>query len=118
MSDYSIRFIGHMDEMKRPDGFPKEIHFDMFARVNNEEDLREAINEYAKTLIKQQCMIVPADHSEIEDKTKMKFDSKIMVPMSSLVYISTQTKRIDGEIPGVGLAGELQLSDGSKVSLQ
>ena len=103
---------------KRPEGFPHEIYVDTFARVEKEVDVVKHINDWSKIFINQQCMIVPKDGIRWEDLQVLSFDTRILVPLHMITFISTETKRIVGEIPGIGEDGMTQLSDGTKVSIQ
>jgi hypothetical protein len=112
---YYVRFTGHVDETRRPVGFPKEVYADFTWQVENEAELRYNINEMSKVFVGQHCMIVPKDTAQIEEPLKPKFDSRILVPLTMITHISTTTKKIVGEMPTVGADGTSQLIDGTKV---
>jgi hypothetical protein len=116
--DYLVRFIGHIDEHRRPVDFPKEIYSDLYVRVKDDQELKAAINEQSKTFILQQCMVVPKEPGAIEEMHKARFDTRMMVMLNMLTHIDTITKKITGEIPEVGKDGTPQLMDGTKVDLQ
>lgn len=116
--DYMVRFIGHIDERKRPESFPKEVYADMFARVGTEQDLKKAINDYSMLFMTQQCMVVPKEPGGLEDMLKPKYDARIMVPIHMITYIETVTKKISGEIPEINTDGIAMLTDGTKVTVQ
>ncbi len=118
MSDYRVRFIGHIDDRKRPEGFPREVYSDIFCRVKNEQELKAAINEQSKVFILQQCMVVPKGDVLVEDMSKVRFDTRMMVMMHMITHIDTITTKIIGEIPEVGEDGTPQMMDGTKVNLQ
>jgi hypothetical protein len=112
---YFVRFCGHIDETRRPAGFPKEVYADFTWQVQDEHELRYNINEMSKVFVGQSCMIVPRDPDEIQSAGLPKFDSRILVPLHLITYISTETKRIIGEMPTAGLDGTTQLIDGTRV---
>jgi hypothetical protein len=112
---YFVRFIGHLDETRRPAGFPDEVYADFTWQVENEMELRYNINEMSKVFVGQHCMIVPKEASQIEDPARPKFDSRILVPIHMLTHISTETKKIIGDMPTTGTDGTPQLIDGTKV---
>jgi hypothetical protein len=112
---YFVRFIGHIDETRRPVGFPTEIYADFTWQVENEQELRYNINEMSKVFVGQHCLIVPRDADEIQVMGLPKFDSRILVPIHMVTHISTETKKIIGEMPIANLDGTSQLIDGTKV---
>jgi hypothetical protein len=69
----------------------------------------------SKVFVAQHSMIVPENPDEIQVPGLPKFDSRILVPIGMLTHISTQTKRIIGEMPTAGLDGTPQLIDGTRV---
>ncbi len=119
MADFLVRFIGHIDETRRPDGFPKQIYSDMVCRVNGEAELKDMINGRCQQLIHDQFMIVPKDvTAESSIVKKAVRDDRMMVTMHLITHITTQTKQIVGEVPTVDENGNLSMSDGSKAVIQ
>lgn len=120
MTDWHIRFIGHIDETRRPVDFPKEIYSDLYVRADNPTGLRQAINSQCQVFINEDCMIVPKDPGAIEEFTAQHIpaDSRMLVPFHMLTHITTVTKRIIGEIPQLDENNVPQVSDGSKVRIQ
>jgi hypothetical protein len=116
--DYMIRFVGHIVERSRPDGFPKEIYSDLYVRADNPSGLKAAINQHCQVFINEGCMIVPKNPDEVEESVNVKYDSRIIVPWHMIAYISTITKRIIGEIPQLNEQNKPEVSDGSKVQIQ
>jgi hypothetical protein len=115
--DYMVRFIGHVDERKRPENFPREIYSDLIVRVRDEKDLKSSINAQSVIFITSQCMIVPKDPDAIQDTSKPVHDTRMIVPLHMLTHISTITTRILGEIPEINLEGYLQMPDGTKAQV-
>ena len=116
--DFLIRFCGHIDETRRPEGFPAAVYADVFARVGSDKDLRSIINDQCTVFIKQQCMIVPKDPGGLENLKYTTFDSRVLVPLHMITHLTTETKKITGEIPDLDEDGTLQLLDGTKPSIQ
>lgn len=115
---FMVRFIGHIDARKRPENFPKEVVNDIFARVKNDKELRDAINNQAQVFINQQCMIVPKDNNKTEDRSKISFDNRMLVPLHMITHIDTITSHIVGEIPEFDENNVPKLMDGSDVPIQ
>ena len=116
--DYMVRFVGHVDERKRPEGFPREIYSDIFCRVKNEQELKVAINEQSKVYIVQQCMVVPKEPGRMESLAKPEFDTRMLVPLHLITHITTITTKIVGEIPEINLDGAAAFADGTKATIQ
>ena len=112
---FLVRFTGHIDESRRPAGFPYQIHADFTWKVESILELRHNMNEMSQVFIKQQCMIVPLNADEVVDVPMPRTDSRIIVPLHMLTHISTTTKKIVGDIPSVNEEGQPELSDGTKV---
>jgi hypothetical protein len=118
MSDYSIRFIGHIDETRRPIRFPKEIYFDLYVRAENSQALKAAINAQAQVFINENCMIVPKNPSALESFSNPATDSRMIVGWHMITHITTETKRIVGEIPQLSQDNRVLYTDGTKPSIQ
>lgn len=113
---YRVKFIGNVNEKIRPWGFPKEVAIDFFYQVRNFKELRILINEQAKTIMTQQCMVVLRDIQN-QDMNKQ-FDNWQIIPLSMLTDIYTVTKKIEGEVPTVGEDGGASLQDGTRIPIQ
>jgi hypothetical protein len=115
MSYFFVRFTGHVNEVLRPENFPKEVYADFIWNVKDENELRYNINEMSKVFVGQHCIVAPRNPQGVEVPGKPELDSRILVPLHMLSHISTKTKEIIGEIPTVGTDGTAQLIDGTKV---
>lgn len=118
MTDWCVRFIGHVDETRRPVGFPREVYSDLYVRADNAAGLKAAINSQAQVFINEGCMIVPKDPGQIEEMVSTAHDSRWIVPFHMITFISTITKRIIGEIPQLDETNKPSLTDGTKLSIQ
>ncbi len=115
---YMVRFIGHVVENKRLDGFPKQIYSDFFFECKDQEELRGSIKKMYQIFIAQDGMIVPKDASAIQEEVNFEYDKSMFVPLSTLVYITTETKKVTGSFPILTEDGSLQLLDGTKARIQ
>ena len=114
--EYMVRFTGHIDENKRPDGFAYEVYSDIFFDAKSPTELRDNIKSMYKIFAAQQCMLVPSNPDAIQnDESRFDYDSLIYVPMHMLTSISTKTKMLSGGVPKVNQDGHPELSDGTKV---
>lgn len=118
MTDWCVRFIGHIDETRRPEGFPKEVYSDLLVRADDSRGLKLAINSQAQVFIEENCMIVPKDPGSLEDIGAPADDSRMIVCWHLITHITTETKRIIGEIPQLDDNNSPLLQDGTKPSVQ
>lgn len=91
--DYMLTFVGHIVESKRLSGFPQEIAYEMFARVDNLEGLRKLTNDTLAMFIRGRGMIVFEDPQAMREQ-KFEPDSQIFVPMHMISHITTKTKAL------------------------
>ena len=115
--DYLVRFIGHINEKSRPDGFPKEVYSDLYVRAGSDAGLRKAINEQSMVFIRDNCMIVPKNPEKIEDAFRPSLDSRMIIPWHMITHLTTVTKPIVGGLPELNRDGGdegLEFSDGTE----
>ena len=113
--EYMVRFTGFVDELKRPDGFPRELHSDVFFEVKTGTELRDQIKKMYQVFAAQQCMLVPKDQDAILlDESRFDYDTLMYVPLHMITKITTISKRLTGEVPTIDPDGHPMYSDGSK----
>jgi hypothetical protein len=97
MADYKIRFVGHISEAVRPEGFPREIYYDLLFREQDDGiTVRDITNQQMAYWVKIQGMTVLKDHTP---KLSNDIDVTMFVPMSMISFIDTQTSRLAAPIP-------------------
>jgi hypothetical protein len=89
MSDYAVKFIGHIVENKRPDGFPREISSFGTYHAKDNRELAAVINEEVSQILRNGGIFVQLDPTEIIDVKKLNAEGRIFVPMHMITYIST-----------------------------
>lgn len=113
--EYMVRFTGHIDENKRPDGFAYEVYSDIFFDAKTLMELRDKIKSIYKIFAAQQCMLVPANPDAIQnDESRFDYDSLIYVPIHMITSISTTTKMLSGNVPTTGEGGVYESKNGVK----
>jgi hypothetical protein len=112
-TDYLVRFLGHVIEIKRPDGFPQVVWFDKIFRVPNRVTLEGEINKEATTIImRQRGMVVTKNQNpgHVQTGDDVSFENRIFVPMEMLAYVECEVTDITGETPnfedGVAFVGQ------------
>jgi len=98
MSKWMVRYIGHLDVMRRPAGFPEEVSDFVLVEANNKEELAALINKNTSSFIAPRGMLVnlfegTAIHSDQIDL------NKIFLPMEMFDYIYTMVYPITGPMP-------------------
>lgn len=100
MADYIVKFLGHLIEVYRPEGFPKVVHHDVMVRADSLEGLQAAINEETSNIyIKRKCFIVPKDPDDIESVGKVKIDSRVLIPFHMISHLETHTTKLASDVP-------------------
>lgn len=110
---YLVMFIGHIDERKRPEFFPKEVIDIKTFDVRNKEELIMTVNNYSNAYLVKQAMAVKQDPTSIEDTGSLQTD-RMLVPLHMITHITFVVKEI---IPGEvlrGLAGGLSEGEPEK----
>lgn len=99
MSQYSISFIGHLVESKRPDGFPKTVSFTVVIEVNGNDALKQALMFWSDYIRKISGMFVPIDNSKFVETNTFVPDQEIFIPMHMFAFIETKTRRLAANVP-------------------
>lgn len=102
MQQYLVKFIGHLIEWNRPNGFPTEVVFSNVIQADDEY-LKKYINYQAAIFIQQHGMVVPKPGVPEEQGTnKSVLDGRVFIPMTNIAYIETETKLLTTNMPEEG----------------
>lgn len=98
MAKWMIRYIGHLDVMRRPSGFPEEVSDFVLVEANSKDELVAHVNKNTNAFLGPQGLLVklvPGTpiHSEQLDL------NRIFLPMAMFDYIYSMVYPITGEIP-------------------
>jgi hypothetical protein len=92
MPDYYVEFEAHIDERKRPEGFPKSVFVkEQYHSIENDEQLKQIFNDRVKTIVTNPGIVVYPDN-EIIDGTALKFDQRIYVPWHMITHFHGKVK--------------------------
>jgi len=94
MSDYYVRFTGHIDERKRPEGFPRSVIIDESYSVENEAHLGQVVNERFKSLVQAPGIVVMKDANALVEHGIMTFDKRMYVPWHMITHFDAVIKLI------------------------
>jgi hypothetical protein len=91
MPDFTVRFIGHIDELRRPEGFPHEVTAIGTYRADDNKGIADIVNNELMAFVHQiNGMIVQLDPAQIVDLSKVNVKGRYYVPMSMISYIRTE----------------------------
>lgn len=94
MPDYFFEFIGHIDERKRPEGFPREISVkESYSQLPTDEVVKELYNQRFKTMVSNPGIVVFLD-SEQTVESKLTFDKRVFIPWHMITYFHGRVKII------------------------
>lgn len=116
--NFFVRFIGHVNERIRPEGFPREIYVDYVLQEVTDEQLKNMVQAYMDQFVKQNGMVAKINHSETEDETRLSFNKKMFVPMFMIAFIDISVSIIADLLPQEVTEGKVQLGEGKEIPLQ
>ena len=87
-STYFADFTAHIDERKRPEGFPHEIHDKQVFEVESLQHLQFLVNERFIKLVSASGMVVLKDDTAIQDEGKLTFDKRVFVPWHMITHMT------------------------------
>ncbi|HZS43388.1 MAG TPA: hypothetical protein VFA52_04355 [Candidatus Paceibacterota bacterium] len=102
--DYLIEFEAHIDERKRPDGFPHSVFVrETYPEISSEQELKEIFNSRFKNLVMNPGLVVFRDDSIID---KNDYGQRMYVPWHMITHLhgrispitSTKSEFIDPDL--------------------
>jgi hypothetical protein len=118
MAEYFVRFTAYIDERKRPENFPHQVHDTITLRVDSAKQLGDIVNARCAAYHQSQGMAVSI---EPEDAEKMGLGeiNRIFVPSHMWTHMTlSMVKPIIGENPQISETGEITLPSGKEVVKQ
>ncbi len=106
MPDFTVKFIGHIDELRRPQGFQHDIVAVGTYRVENNRQIADVINNELMAFIGMQGMIVQLDPAKTVDLSKLNTEGRVFIPMHMISYIRTEVSNMT-PMPSIVETGEL-----------
>jgi hypothetical protein len=88
LTRYFVDFTAHIDETRRPENFPHEIHDKKMFEVESLGHLKHAVNERFVQLISASGMVTPKDDSDIQDEQRVNFDKFVYVPWHMITHVT------------------------------
>jgi hypothetical protein len=85
MTDYLFEFEAHIDERKRPEGFPKSVFVKEQYQGLDDEKMVDLYNGRVKTMVMNPGLVVFPEN-KIIDSSKITFDQRIFVPWHMITH--------------------------------
>jgi hypothetical protein len=83
---YLFEFIGHIDERKRPENFPKEIFVRETYRNLADEQVKALFNDRVMTLANAPGLVIILNEDVPLDGTRPNFDQRAFVPWHMITH--------------------------------
>jgi hypothetical protein len=92
MPDYYVEFEAHIDERKRPEGFPKSIFIkEQYSNIESEQQLKDIFNDRVRVIVTNPGIVFYPDN-EIIDGKALSFDQRTYVPWHMITYFHGKVK--------------------------
>ena len=112
--EFTIKFIGHLNERTKPEGFPAEVNVIGTYRVDNNKEIAGIIQNELMAFIHQiQGMIVQTDPAQTVDLSKLNVSDRFYIPMSQISYIRAEVNNMTA-MPSLVETGDLD-KDGKPI---
>jgi hypothetical protein len=99
MPDYVVEYTYHIDERKRPEGFPKTVSIiDHYEKIDGEQAIVELYNNRFRSLAKEPGVVVFLDQTKI-DSSKIDFNSRVFIPWHMITHAHGKVNLIIPEEP-------------------
>jgi hypothetical protein len=121
MADYLLEWEAHIDERKRPEGFPKSVFIrEQYGNVDDSQ-LKELYNTRVKTIVTNPGIVVFTEDEPI-DATKLNFDQRVYIPWHMITHFHGRVKLVTPapvpETPLESLAPQDPVVEKEKVVIQ
>jgi hypothetical protein len=100
MQAYTAKFIGFINERKRPENFPKSVYCIGTYSAQNNSHLAEMLNTEFSTIIANQGMMISTDPEQLIDLTNVveNMKTRVFIPIHMITHIKVEVKPM-GPIP-------------------
>lgn len=93
MTDYFVDYTAFVDERKRPENFPKQVHvINILNNIQGIEHLKHFVNKFFIELVTSAGLIAMKDPGEIVDQNMVTFDKRFFVPWHMLTHMQVDVK--------------------------
>jgi hypothetical protein len=99
LSKYFVDFTAYVDERRRPENFPKEVHDKQVFEVESIPHLQYLVNERFIKLVTSAGMVVLKDEDEPLEEGKITFDRRVFVSWGILTHMTVSVRLISDGTP-------------------
>jgi len=103
--DYSIRFIGHVLETKRPSGWPTTVENSVVLRAEKQDDVFHYLTEIGLKIKRDQSLFCNMDFEYDEEKSDKTFGNGKMIPLHMLSHVSFIVRVLASPMPDENVKG-------------
>lgn len=104
MSNYLVEFTAYVDERRRPENFPHEIHVqDIFENVESITQLQYLVNDKFVKLVSSAGLIALKDPDEPLESGVITFDRRMFVSWGILTHMTVSVKQITEPASSISL---------------
>lgn len=95
MAQYFADYVGYVDERKRPEGFPREVHVhETYGEVESTDHLKAIVNDRFVKLVTAAGLVVLKEPSDILDSSIITFDKRRFIPWHMLTHMELKVQLI------------------------
>lgn len=95
MSDYFVDYTAFIDERKRPENFPHQVHvINILRNVQSIDQLKDDVNKHFLNLVTSAGLVVMKDPSEPVEQDRITFDKRFFVPWHMLTHMQVDVSVI------------------------
>jgi hypothetical protein len=97
MTEYLVKWIGHLDELKRPENFPKEVEVAHLVEIQNAEELAAyARHMLFENFVRPQGVGVALKPLKTEETGKLDLGDYTFIPIHMLTHITPYIRAVSG----------------------
>lgn len=96
--DYSIRFIGHVLESKRPSDWPMTVENSVVFRAEEQDQVLEYLTMMGKKIKLDQCLFCNID-LDGQEKSDKSFGNGKLIPLHMLSHVSFSVRALASPMP-------------------
>ena|SRR5579863_10530655 len=95
MSSYVVEFTAHIDERKRPEGFPRSVQvIESYDEVQSTEHLKAIVNSRVTSLAMAPGLVVFKNPTEIIDTGTISFNKRRFIPWHMITHLEMRVELI------------------------
>ena len=95
-SSYFVDFTAHIDERRRPENFPRQIHDKkLWDKIESIPHLQHLVNERFIQLVSSAGMVVLKDEDEPLIDGAITFDRRVFVPWHLITHMTVDVKLVN-----------------------